>query len=538
MDALRGWTHFRHRIGQHHNARCPLSQRDGWLPVLPGLIDCHCHFGLLALLPRLGDASNWGSVAQALQAVADKARCASGQDEWLVFANMDHSLWRDPRPPTRRDLDRAGGGRPVFLVDISLHRGVLSSRAMKLVGLDGANWIGNEDVPHERSGPPTGLVWEQAFGQALFTMFRSVEATIGEVGMDALMQQQVHHCLSLGLTHAHDAGAGRSHQLRLHRLQDRSALGISWSIAHDSGLLTPPTHLDGLNAIWPRKGPRAVKLYLDGGNRCAICLPLGVVARATLKAAGQSILHASMAPFRPLLEQSVVIRGGHAHLPYLRFPSSQILLDTAAIFDTIGCRLQIHALGNTAVRQALEVVSALKPAAGASLEHVMVLGTSDLDAFADVPVVASLQPGFIPRYADAIEAQGVVPSLHAFPLASLARRGVKIAISSDAPCGHGDPLHNIRCAVNRMDYGGRQIDPREALGVSSAIAAASLGAAQAIGLRPSPLLAGECATFTVLNGHPLDLASRVVETWIDGRCVWSASHGTTETRDILESSIQ
>ncbi|MDD5031214.1 MAG: amidohydrolase family protein [Rhodoferax sp.] len=212
-----------------------------------------------------------------------------------------------------------------------------------------------------------------------------------------------------------------------------------------------------------------------------------------------------------------------AHLPYLRFPSSQALLGTAAVFDNMGCRLQIHALGNTAVRQALEVVRTLKPAAGASLEHVMVLGRSDLDAFADVPVVASLQPGFIPHYADALEAQGIVPSLHAFPLASLAKRGVKVAISSDAPCGHADPLHNIRCAVHRTAGDGRQIDPREALDVSSAVAAASLGAAQAIGLPPSPLQAGACATFTLLNGHPLDPVSRVVETWIDGRCVWSAS---------------
>lgn len=524
-----GWLHCAEgritAIGQDNIASPEAGRRrqiSGW-HVLPGLIDSHRHVGLLALLPRLGDASQWASVEQALQAVADKAAGASDRDEWLVFSNMDYSQWRDPRPPSRPALDRAGGGRPVFLVDISLHRGSLSTRALALAGLSGADWIGNDDVPRDRAGQPTGLVWEQAFGQALFAMFAAVEQRIGEAGMDDLMQQEAQHCLSLGLTHVHDAGAGRAHQQRLHRLQDHSPLGISWSIANDQGLLTPPTRRDGLEALWPRRGPRAVKLYLDGGNRCAVCLPLGVIARATLRATGRSIWRASVAPFRPLLEQRVQLRGGHIHLPYLRFPSSQALLDTATVFDDMGCRLQIHALGNTAVRQALEVVRALKPGAGASLEHVMVLGASDLQAFDGVPVVASLQPGFIPHYADAIEAQGVLPSLHAFPLGSLAAHGVRIAISSDAPCGHGDPLHNIRCAVNRLTHDGRQIDPREAVDISTAVAAASLGAAQAIGLRPSPLLAGERATFTLLDGHPLEPASRVVETWIDGRCVGSAA---------------
>ncbi len=492
--------------------------------VLPGLADCHRHFGLLALSPRLGNAQSWTSAGDALEAVADRARKSSDPGEWVVFANFDYSSWSDPRPPGRQELDHAGGGRPVFLVDVSLHRGVMSTRAMALAGLDALDWTGSDDLPRDRKGEPTGLVWEKAFGMALFSMFSDVEQRIGESEMDELMQQEAARCLALGLVHVHDAGAGRAHQERLSRLQDSSPIGITWSIANEEGLLTAPVRRDGLDAIWPRHGPRAVKLYLDGGNRCAICLPLGVLARATLKAAGKSILRRNISPFRPMLEQRVQLRGGHAHLPYLRFPTSQALLDTATLFDDMGCRLQIHALGNTAVRQALEVVRTLKPSLGASLEHIMFLGPSDFEAFDGVDVVASLQPGFIPRYADAIEAQGVVPSLHAFPLGSLVRRNVSVALSSDAPCGNGDPLHNIRCAVNRQTYDGRTVDDREAIDISTAVAAAAFGTRRAIGLRPSPLLPGERATFTLLDGHPMDPASRVIETWIDGKCVWSASN--------------
>ena len=103
-------------------------------------------------------------------------------------------------------------------------------------------------------------------------------------------------------------------------------------------------------------------------------------------------------------------------------------------------------------------------------------------------------------------------------------RGVAVSISSDNPCGPLDPLHNLRLAVTRVMPDGRVVDAREAVERTTALRAATIGGAAAIGL-PAPvgIAPGAPADLAVCDGDPFAPATRVVATWVDGREVWSAT---------------
>jgi len=96
-------------------------------------------------------------------------------------------------------------------------------------------------------------------------------------------------------------------------------------------------------------------------------------------------------------------------------------------------------------------------------------------------------------------------------------------LSSDYPCGALDPLHNLRAAIDRRQPSGRRLQPEQALTESEAVraatvdAAASLGAPGAAGLAP-----GQPADLVVCDGDPFQPQTRVTQTWIAGRPVWSA----------------
>src|SRR2546430_11979450 len=116
------------------------------------------------------------------------------------------------------------------------------------------------------------------------------------------------------------------------------------------------------------------------------------------------------------------------------------------------------------------------------------------------------------------------PAILQRPFASVARAGVRQAFSSDYLCGSNAPLVGIAAAVTRTSRQGRVAAPEEAISVSAALEAYTLGAARAarIDAVAGSLEPGKRADLLVLSTNPLecpatDLASiQVLETWMKG----------------------
>ena len=94
--------------------------------MTPAFVDAHVHSVQTGLLEVGLDLHGYRSREQVLDAVA--TRLAAGGATVLFGQGWDERAWPDPRPPTRAELDRAGGASvPVYLARVDVHSAVVSS---------------------------------------------------------------------------------------------------------------------------------------------------------------------------------------------------------------------------------------------------------------------------------------------------------------------------------------------------------------------------------------------------------------------------
>ena len=485
--------------------------------VLPGLTDAHSHLSVGCWLPRTVDGSAWGSRQEALDAVAEAHERAPG-DGWLLATGFDHATWDDPRPPRHDELEDAAPGRKVLLVHLSLHAGVLSSRGLAVVARAAPGFQRLEDVDRGRGGQPTGLVWEGAFGRAVFTVARELTAELGEPTMVELLEAEAERHLRLGITRAHDPGVSPDGHDRMRRVAGRTPLRLSWSITGAAGLVEPPPR--SVTAL--PEGPygetgRQVKLFLDGAQRCALTLPIGALPSMLAATVGEVRRARSWRPAQAALQQRLRLTPSEVRLPYLRLEDREVLERLDAWFAA-GLRVRIHALGNEAVAQAARLLTRVgAPAGRSSIEHAMFLRAPEREALARSGAVASIQPGFLPHYGPEVVASGAAGHLEVLGLRSLGASGVVRAISSDHPCGPLDPLHNLRRAVDRR-LGTTTLQVEQGITPVEAVEAMTAGGAAALGVpvEEATLVPGAPADLAIVDGDPFDEGSRVVETWVAG----------------------
>ncbi len=146
---------------------------------------------------------------------------------------------------------------------------------------------------------------------------------------------------------------------------------------------------------------------------------------------------------------------------------------------TGGISTQIHAIGDAAVRAALDVLSptAARVPFMPRLEHVQLLDPADRGTFAAAGVAASVQP--VHLGSDAATARrtwGARAEGHGYTWASIAATGAVIAFGTDAPVESFDPWPGIALAVCRRDArwpaGTPPYGPHEALRLDRALRAA------------------------------------------------------------------
>jgi predicted amidohydrolase YtcJ len=482
--------------------------------ILPGFVDAHSHLTVSAWMPRTIDASGWTAPADVLGAISRQTG-AHPDAGWLLAmdADLDALRGRYPRPD---DLDHASGGRPVLIADFSLHRSLLSTAALR--ALSGAGFSGSADIDR-RAGQPTGMVWESAHAAALRMALEGLARTIGDHGRAELLDREAERHLACGITACHDPCVPPSLLGELEALRKRSPLRLSWSMVAESGMLDPaaPSELCGCCG----EGPASAKLFMDGAHKCALCLEPGHVLQMMGRAA-TAAFRGDMRLIAGLTTYRSVYRAGKFHMPYMRLEARE-LAGRLATLAGHGVRPKIHAVGNhAAVSAADALVEVGAPAA--TLEHLTFLSDRDISRVARASAVASMQPGFIDRFGADILDRGMTPRLRAYPLASLRRAGVAVALSSDNPCGPLPPLDNIRKAVLRQLGDGRVVDAPEAIALAEAIEAYTVIGHRAIhGHLGQGIAPGAVADLAIVSGDPLAAQTQVLQTWIAGRQVWPAA---------------
>ena len=584
--------------------------------MLPGLIDSHIHpSGIVEL-----DVCDLKSAAKSLSELTAFvrgciARYKIAEGEWVSVQLWNFSNGNIPdaaHPTLRAALDLASTQHPIQLLGNDGHHGAFNSMALararnragkvigyskstlsgdfhafrKLVGVDAdgePNGTVNEEARHAMDTPSwmelglsevmkdpgrvtarlnsvgiTGML-DAAVGQPLLAFYDALERS-GRMTVRASLAQYYD-------PDAMRAGDGKPDWDRMLSLAQATRAKYAHNpliraetvklfadgILEGNPYATPPT-LPEVGAIRPylqpifkasKDGHVSVKGYVDTGS------PLCAEARAYPERFDSA-------------DASAAFMRKHGYHPgQCQISSGQLQHDPAVIMEFVrrfhlaGFGLHIHAIGDQAVRTAVDAIEAARAADGVSTQH---------DALAHIQLV---NPADAPRigrdhlylaftYAWAISEPdydlSVVPffdkvhgsdsaALHptngyyeknAYPVRSLKTAGAVLLGGSDAPVDTRDPrpFINMTVAVTRRIPGQPALNPAEGIGIRDAIDAYTINGAKYLNLDrdAGSIEVGKSADFVIVDqdilaladaGKPDEIAdTKVLATWFMGKEVY------------------
>lgn len=435
--------------------------------VAPGFVDAHVHTTALGLKLISLDLSDARSLTDCLDRV--RAFAAADHEAMVWGHGWDESGWPEQRPPTVREIDEAAPNRLVYLSRVDVHSAVCSSALLAATpGLETA-------VGFARSGVLRTDAHHRARMTALTALTTSQRARARTAALDA--------AAALGIVAVHECAGphigGRDDLRELlaldHGVEVRAYWGEAVETSEQAQALLAETGAHGL----------AGDLFVDGaiGSRTAW-------------------LHDSYL-------DDPAAGSGNAYLD-----TDQIAAHVTACTKA---RVQagFHVIGDAAMTAVVEgferVVAELGgpavAACGHRLEHVEMITPEQASKLGDWGVLASVQPGFdaawggdTGMYATRL---GVERARGLNPFASMAARGVSLAIGSDAPVTALSPWQALQAAVHHRTPGSG-ISPR------AAFSAATRGAWRAGGVRDGvagTLVPGAPASFAIWDAGELVVAS-------------------------------
>jgi predicted amidohydrolase YtcJ len=431
--------------------------------VVPGFQDAHVHpafAGRNLLRVHLDDL---GSRREVFDAIGTYAR-EHPDEPWILGGGWAMALFPDGLP-SAGELDAVVPDRPAFLMNRDVHSGWANSRALAIAGIDRSTpdpWDGR--IERDRTtGDPTGALHE---GAAYDVWERVVPATTPEEWRQAILVAQ-RHLHALGVTGWQDAWV-RPDLLRAYRdLDDAGEL-----TARVSAALWWDRYL-GLAQIDAFVEQRA---WGDGGQ----------VRARTVKIMTDGVAETcTAAMLEPYLGAEGVTTGERGR-PYL---DAKPLTEAVTALDAAGFQVHMHAIGDRAVRQALDAVEAARRVNGPNdrrhhVAHLQFVAPEDVPRFRRLDVVANVQALWACHDAQVdaltIPQIGEERAARMYPFGELRRSGATLAMGSDWGVSSPDPLLQMEVAVTRTDPSdrdGRPLDAEQALDLPTALAAFTRGSA-------------------------------------------------------------
>jgi predicted amidohydrolase YtcJ len=485
--------------------------------VLPGFNDAHLHLlsgGLSLDQVSLSEALTLDEVKETLRAwvAANPAHAWIRGRGWL-YAPFPGGL------PTRQLLDQIVPDRPAYLVSYDGHTGWANSAALAAAGISRATHAPvNGAIVRDGRGEPTGVLKEAAMS----LMSQTLPAPTHADKLSALKAAVV-EANRVGITSVQDAGGSADDFALYDELRRDGDLSLRVYQALSVDGTTTTEELDALDHVRERREDDPL---LKTG--AAKVIADGVVETRTA---------AMLEPYVHTGE-----RGS------LRLPAEEMNRLVSAL-DRRGWQVMTHAIGDAAVREALDAYAAAQaanpaPARGRRhrIEHIETPAPDDLPRFAKLGVVASLQPvhGVPPGPSDPWALNlGPERAARGWMSASLLKSGAPLAFGSDWPVAPLDPLRGIFVAVNRTGFDGEPAGgwlPEERLSLPDAIRAFTSGGAwasfdeQRKGTLERDMLADIVVLSTDVFALPPErlLEAEVVVTIMDGRIVYRRDAADTD----------
>jgi predicted amidohydrolase YtcJ len=478
--------------------------------VMPGFNDAHVHLAYAGFEKLNVDLAGVRSLAEMQERIAARAKTTPA-GEWLIGRGWDHTLWPGQELPIREEIDRVTGDHPAVFTRVDGHIAVANSAALKFAGIT-ASTPDPEGGKIDRypGGEPAGILRETAKDNLL-------------AKVPPPSQAQRRRALELALADAAQSG--------ITSVQDNSV----W----EDFLILEDLEDEG-------------KLTLRIAEWLPFDAPLDLLqARRSHHPQSDHLLRTTM--LKGFMDGSLGSRTAALQAPYADDPGNTGLpqyeqgrLNQMAVERVrAGFQLGSHAIGDRAVEMALDAFAEARrdarergqgPAQGFRfrIEHAQVTTPEQVKRFAELDVIASMQPNHLLTDMRWVEARlGKERAAHSYAWKEFLDAGVPLAFGTDYPVEPIAPFRGLYAAVTRRSEDGKQVYfPGERLTIEQAIAAYTTGSAYAefAEREKGQLQPGMLADFVVLDrditkAPPSEvLKTRVLRTVVGGKTVYQLSH--------------
>ncbi|WP_158785793.1 amidohydrolase [Granulicella sp. L46] len=454
--------------------------------VVPGFNDAHVHFfwggqGIASV--QLRDVT---SREQFTGRIAAYARTRPS-GEWIQDGNWDEEKWSPVSLPTHEWIDSAAPNNPVWVNRSDGHMMLANAMAMRLAGITKAT----PDVPggvilRDKEGNPTGI-----FKDAAKDLIERVIPPPSDAQVDEALLAAQKYALDSGVTSVQDMGFTGSHAADMQALVVRGYQRLmaegKWKVRVSARF--PLDHYQRLTALG---------IVANFGNDTLV---LG-----SLKAFADGSLGSGTAWFFQPYDDAP----GNSGVPTEQLAHPEEMFADMKAADQAGLHITVHAIGDRANKAILDMYQRLEEENGPAdrrlrIEHAQHLRAEDIPRFAQLHVIASVQPYHAiddGRWAEKRIGHKRAETTYAFR--SLLDAGTVLAFGSDWFVAPINPLVGIYAATTRRTLDGKNPGgwfPEQKITVKQAVHAYTVGSAFAESQDDikGSIAPGKLADFTVLS---------------------------------------
>jgi predicted amidohydrolase YtcJ len=477
--------------------------------IMPGFHDFHLHimFSALSLTSiNLFEARSAQEVAA--KVLEFSKECP--EEGWIIGMQWDAGYWHDKQEPHYSILDAVIPDRPVVLFHAEGHYTWVNSKAMELAGV--TEEIRDPDFgryERDKNGLLTGILYEEAQQIVLKEALRLTQNK-----KETILKEFLRLLSQYGITSVNDLFAPIDDFLQdydlFEKLDKQGELSTRFHI-------TP--ELDGNldKAQILRNKYESKKLQFSG-----------------LKQFVDGTVTGHTAYFlKPYSDQLDIC--GHPAL------DPEVLIDRVVKADELGFRIRFHAIGDAAIRLALDAFEEAVRKNGKrdsrhTIEHIEVIDSDDIERFSKLGVIASMQPDHMAASSREVYSSIIGPERekNVFLTKSLLNTGASLALGTDFPVSISlNPMRQIYTAITRVDSSGDSQNtwhPEQKLTLAEALQAYTYGSAYGC-FREHELGTieeGKLADLVVLDRNLFDipecevLKTKVELTINDGKVVYKS----------------
>lgn len=395
--------------------------------ITPGFIDAHIHFmrsGEMLLNVQLRDAK---SPEEFTQRIADFAKNLT-DDSWITGGSWDHTQWGGEMPH-KSWIDSVTPEIPVVVMRMDGHMLLANSAAMEVAGIDkNTADIEGGEIVRDPDGNPTGMLKDNAMNM----MLDRIPAWSEERKVE-IIQAASKHLLENGVTSITDMdGLNSSFQSyeTADKLRSTNELQVRVYAAQPLADYDKLDLSNYKNDHWVKVG--LIKGFVDGS------------------------LGSHTAAFKEDYTNKPGYRGLYVN-------KDEELYRWISESDKKGFQVTVHAIGDEAIEKILNIFERVAEENGSSdrrfrVEHVQHIDSSDVDRFAELGVVASMQPYHAAddgRWAEAFI--GPERTKMTYAIKSLMESNANVAFGSDWFVAPPSVILGIHAAVNRQTLDGKNL---------------------------------------------------------------------------------